>query len=114
RMSRDAEFVKTPSYVVQAMLERAVANGSEHVFTLTEPMREALVAQGADADKVTLLPNSCDPDRFLPAVRDDALASRLGIPDGVPVIGYVGTFVDYEGLEDLAEACGLLARRGQQ
>jgi len=28
------------------------------------------------------------------------------------VIGYVGTFVDYEGLEDLAAACALLKQQG--
>jgi glycosyltransferase involved in cell wall biosynthesis len=48
----------------------------------------------------------------MPRARDTALAAELGIPDGVPVIGYVGTFVDYEGLEDLARACGLLKQRG--
>ena len=112
RMSRDTEFMGTSSFVAQSLLERAVANEADHVFTLTEPMREGLIEHGAAADRVTLLPNSCDPERFLPIPRDQELAARLGIPEGVPVIGYVGTFVDYEGLEDLAEACGLLARRG--
>ena len=31
----------------------------------------------------------------------------------VPVIGYIGTFVQYEGLEDLAKACALLRARGE-
>lgn len=112
RMSRDTEFMETSSFVAQSLLERAVANEAQHVFTLTEPMREGLIEHGAAEDRVTLLPNSCDPERFVPIPRDGALAAKLGIPDGVPVIGYVGTFVDYEGLEDLADACGLLARRG--
>lgn len=112
RMSRDTAFVETPSYAVQAQLEQAVADRSDHVFTLTEPMREALIERGTPAAKVTLLPNSCDIERFEPAPRDRALAADLAIPHGVPVIGYVGTFVDYEGLEDLAHACGLLAGRG--
>src|SRR5690606_7470738 len=109
---RDTEFMETSSFVAQSLLERAVANEAQHVFTLTEPMREGLIEHGAAEDRVTLLPNSCDPERFVPIPRDGALAAKLGIPDGVPVIGYVGTFVDYEGLEDLADACGLLARRG--
>lgn len=112
RLSRDTSFLDTPSYAVQSELERAVAIRSDHVFTLTEPMREALLAQGVHADGVTLLPNSCDVERFEPGPRSSKLARRLSIPDHVPVIGYVGTFVDYEGLEDLAEACGVLAGRG--
>lgn len=112
RMSRDNDFINTPSYAIQSALEQAVAAEAEHVFTLTQPMLEALVDKGAKAAKVSLLPNSCDPSRFLPIERDAALAAVLGIPDGVPVIGYVGTFVDYEGLDDLAAACGILASRG--
>jgi glycosyltransferase involved in cell wall biosynthesis len=64
------------------------------------------------SERIDLLPNSCDPDRFEPRARDDELAARLGIEPGVPVIGYIGTFVDYEGLEDLAAACALLKTRG--
>jgi glycosyltransferase involved in cell wall biosynthesis len=48
----------------------------------------------------------------LPRVRDFALAKQLDIPANIPVIGYIGTFVDYEGLEDLASACSLLKRGG--
>ena len=62
-------------------------------------MRDELVRRGVDPGKVTLLPNSCDPARFTPRARDAVLADRLAIPASVPVIGYIGTFVQYEGLE---------------
>lgn len=112
RISREQEFEDTPAFAVQSLLEAKVAQLADHVFTLTEPMREELAARGVGAERIELLPNSCDPERFLPRARDAALAARLGIPEGVPVIGYVGTFVDYEGLEDLALACTLLKKRG--
>jgi len=44
--------------------------------------------------------------------RDTELAARYGIPDDVLVIGYIGTFVDYEGLDDLARAAVELKQRG--
>jgi glycosyltransferase involved in cell wall biosynthesis/SAM-dependent methyltransferase len=112
RISRDQDFENTPAFAIQRLLESRVAQHADHVFTLTEPMREELVQRGVDAGKVHLLPNSCDPTRFLPRSRDGQLAQRLGIPGDVPVIGYIGTFVDYEGLPDLALACALLKRRG--
>ena len=62
---------------------------------------------------ITLLPNSCDPERFSPRARDAALAARLGIPASVPVIGYIGAFVQYEGLEDLVAAGAMLRARGR-
>lgn len=112
RISREQEFEDTPAFAVQSLLEAKVAQLADHVFTLTEPMREELASRGVALERIELLPNSCDPDRFLPRPRDRELAARLGIPDGVPVIGYVGTFVDYEGLEDLALACTMLKNRG--
>jgi glycosyltransferase involved in cell wall biosynthesis len=112
RLSRDAGFENTATFVIQSMFEATVCNEADHVYTLTGPMREELIARGVDASKIDLLPNSCDPDRFLPRARDVSLANQLSIPDRVPVIGYVGTFVDYEGLEDLASACALLKQQG--
>jgi glycosyltransferase involved in cell wall biosynthesis len=112
RSSREPQFENSPEYFVQILLETAVSLEADHVCTLTQPMREELVARGVPASKIDLLPNSCDLRRFRPVARNTSLAKELGIPPQVAVIGYIGTFVGYEGLEDLARACGLLKRRG--
>ncbi|MBE2241747.1 MAG: glycosyltransferase [Burkholderiaceae bacterium] len=112
RISREPEYQDTPAYAAQSLLETKVAQLADHVFTLTGPMSEELIKRGVPADKIDLLPNSCDPERFVPRPRDEALAALHGIPNGTPVIGYVGTFVDYEGLEDLVLACAMLKQRG--
>lgn len=112
RLSREPEFERTARYVDQVRKETEAAIQADGVFTLTTPMLEELVRRGVPAQKITLLPNSCDPSRFTPRSRDLALARDLKIPDNVPVIGYIGSFVQYEGLENLAQACALLLRRG--
>lgn len=111
RISREPEFAKTEFYKILCDLETIVADRADQVFTLTTPMLEELESRGISRDKITLLPNSCNPDRFEPKLRDYQLASVLSIPNHVPVIGYIGTFVQYEGLDHLAEACGLLKSR---
>jgi glycosyltransferase involved in cell wall biosynthesis len=112
RVSREPEYSYTSNYHLMVLYEALTAKHSDHVFTLTEPMREELVERGVDGSKITLLPNSCDPTRFTPRDRDLDLASTLNIPSKVPVIGYIGSFVIYEGLEHLAEACSLLKKKG--
>jgi len=92
--------------------ENLVMRSADRVITLTEAMREELIARGVDSGKITLAPNSVDPSKYLPRKRDDALAAELGFPAGVPVIGYIGSFVDYEGLDDLIAAAGKLHRSG--
>jgi len=112
RASRDAEFAKGSHYHTLEQLEAAICRNADHVFTLTSGLKDEMVRRGAAADNISLLPNACDPDRFQPIPRDQELARQLGVPDGVPVIGYIGTFVDYEGLEDIVSACSALKARG--
>ncbi len=112
RISRNPALEQSAFFKVQRLLEAEIGRHADHVFTLTGPMRDELVGRGVPAEKITLLPNSCDPERFTPRPRDAGLAARLGIPADVPVIGYIGTFVQYEGLDDLARAAALLRRRG--
>ncbi len=113
RISREPAFARTGAYRELVTLETITAQYADHTFTLTEPMREELIRRGVPGDKITLLPNSADTSQFTPRPRDSALAARLDIPDTVPVIGYIGSFVQYEGLEHLAQACAILSRRGQ-
>lgn len=112
RSSRDGRFEHTPKYRIMRLFERLVATHADRVITITQAMRETLAADGVLPERIAVAYNGADPQRFVPSPRDEALADRLGLPAGVPVIGYAGSFVDYEGLDDLIAACGLLAERG--
>jgi len=113
-MSRRPDYAETIPYLVEQLMEAGVASRADHVFTLTEPMNEELVQRGVTPSKISLLPNSCETSEFLPRERDPNLTKKHQIPTDVLVIGYIGTFVDYEGLEDLATACGRLAKEGTE
>jgi len=112
RVSREPSFINHASYKIQELMEAFVCQQADQVLTLTEAMKEELIRRGVDGKKIDIVPNACQPELFKPRQRDDRLASSLGIPSTVPVIGYIGTFVDYEGLDDLARACGILKGRG--
>ncbi len=96
----------------ERFLETCVARNADAVLTLTGGMRDELIRRMVSPEKITIIPNSCDPDQFQPLDPDLSRKASLSIPEDVPVIGYLGTFVQYEGLDDLARACGLLHRRG--
>ena len=114
RMSREPEFEKTSMFRDMVELEIFVAMNSNHLFTLTHAMKEELEKRGVETHKISLVPNSCDPTRFTRMMRDRPLSQRYKIPEETPVIGYVGSFVQYEGLDDLVKACVLLKQRGRQ
>lgn len=112
RSSRDKDFESSTRFSMMLHFETLVAKEADHVYTLTSAMRDELVRRGIESGKITLVHNGVDSERFVPLTPSAALGERLGLPPGVPVIGYVGSFVDYEGLDDLISACSLLARRG--
>jgi PEP-CTERM/exosortase A-associated glycosyltransferase len=85
-------------------LENHVVAGADAVVTICEGLRQDLVARGTDPARITIMPNGVDLDLFgTPPARDPVLAAELGLANG-PVIGFIGSFYDYEGIDDLIAA----------
>lgn len=82
------------------------------VVTLSESMKQDIVARGVDPDHVHVVPNGVDPSVFVPQDRDEELTAELGLRDRF-VFGYVSNLDHYrEGQELLIDAALELHRRG--
>ncbi|SFO86382.1 TIGR04063 family PEP-CTERM/XrtA system glycosyltransferase [Qipengyuania nanhaisediminis] len=91
-------------YRLTRALENRVVKRADAVFTICEGLRNDLAERGHDTAKIRLSPNGVDLSLFgEPRQRDDALGTQLGLGNG-PVIGFIGSFYDYEGLDDLIAA----------
>lgn len=85
---------------------------ADAVVVISEVLRREVVQRGVPASRVTVIPNAVD-DRFLAEPPDAApLRRELGLETHETVIGTVSTLNDYEGLEVLVDAVGLLRSRG--
>ncbi len=93
-------------------IETWAARRADAVAVICEGLRSDLVSRGIDPGKIMVSPNGVDMDMFGdPMPRDNVLARELGL-NGDDVIGYVGSFYDYEGIDDLIAAMpALLAKR---
>ncbi len=93
-------------------LETWAARRVDAVAVICEGLKRDLIARGIDAGKIMVSPNGVDLHLFgEPAPRDEALAAQLGL-EGADTIGFIGSFYDYEGLDDLIAAMpALLAQR---
>jgi len=88
-------------YRMTRALENRVVGRADAVFTICEGLRDDLITRGFDGGRIGISPNGVDMSVFgEPATRDPALAKAIGLGDG-PVIGFIGSFYDYEGLDDL-------------
>ncbi len=96
-------------YRLTRALETRVAKGADALFTICHGLKNDLAARGIPATRIRVMPNGVDLGLFGdPPPRDDALAGELGIMPGAPVIGYIGSFYAYEGVDDLIAAMPLL------
>lgn len=111
RASREKEYEYSLDYSLYAAMETLTALYSDNIFTLTKQMEDELRSRGCKEKEITILPNSCDISLFEILEKDIKLEEKLKIPRNIPIIGYIGTFVHYEGLDDLAKACVKLKER---
>lgn len=95
-------------YRLTRALENHVVRHADHVGVICEGLKTDLIARGVLASKIVVSPNGVDLDLFgSPAPADTMLAEKLGLM-GKGVIGYIGSFYDYEGLDDLIAAMPLM------
>jgi glycosyltransferase involved in cell wall biosynthesis len=91
-------------------LEIETAKQSDYVFTITNALKEILVENGVDEHKISVLPNAVELEKFHVLNKNKKLEKELGFQNKI-VIGYIGSFVNYEGLDLLLEACSLLYKK---
>ena len=95
-------------YKLTRALENRVVRGADCVMTICHGLRNDLIKRGFPGGRIGIMPNGVDLDLFgTPVPRDPALARELGLGEG-PVIGFIGSFYDYEGIDDLIDAMPLL------
>ena len=74
------------------------------VTTICEGLRRDIVARGIPAEKVTVIPNAVDIEKFsVGGLPDEALKAQLGL-SGARVLGFIGSYYAYEGLDLLLDA----------
>ncbi len=85
-------------------LETRAIQRADHVFTICEGLRADIVARGVPSSKVTVIPNAVNVESFqLGSPPDPALLRKLGLI-GSTVVGFIGSFYAYEGLDLLVAA----------
>ena len=100
------------SYRRRRETEERCMRAAAAVVTLSEPMRQDIIARGIDPDRVHVVPNAVDAEAFPPRQRSEDLVRKWGLQDRF-VFGYVSNLDHYrEGHELLIEAAIALRRQG--
>ncbi|MEA5446309.1 glycosyltransferase family 4 protein [Gammaproteobacteria bacterium AB-CW1] len=109
RISRQPEFENSELYRMIVKLETQACLEADRVIAITEALKELLVERGVPADKITVVPNGTDTERFSQTLSGGTETRRAwAIPPEAVVFGYVGSMPQYEGLDDLITAVARL------
>lgn len=97
-------------YRLTRIAETHVARRADAIAVICQGLKQDLVARGISGRKIMISPNGVDLNLFGdPPAPDTALASALGLA-GQSVLGFIGSFYDYEGLDDLIDAMPIILR----
>ena len=91
-------------YRLTKALETYVFRHADAVTTICEGLRGDIISRSIGANKVTVIPNAVDIERFTFGVEaDEDLREKLHL-SGKKVLGFIGSFYAYEGLPLLLDA----------
>lgn len=84
------------------------------VTTICEGLRNDILQRGIPLDKVTVIPNAVNIENFaVGEAADMQLVNKLGLTDKV-VLGFIGSFYAYEGLDVLLKALPQMLERNSE
>jgi len=98
-------------YRVTRDLETWVCRRADAITTICEGIRGDLAGRGLPGENITVIPNAVDLAEFeCPDTRPAELAAMVGLA-GRTIVGFIGSFYAYEGLELALAALPAIAAR---
>ncbi len=84
-------------------LEDIALKGADLCCVICEALKDELLARGIQEEKIVIVRNGVDLRAFSPGPPNIDLQRRLGLQDKI-VMGYIGSFFHYEGIDLLVHA----------
>ncbi len=82
-----------------------------HLVAVSGAVKDDLVAQGIEADRITVLHNALSPEEFVPKRDPLAVRAEFGADANTPVVGSFGHLSVKKGYRDLFEAIPVVLKR---
>lgn len=93
----------SPLYRLARQSDSWVMRRADAVVTIGERLKETIATRIGRTDRLFVVGNGVDTSKFEPHTRGESVRNRLGL-HGKHIIGYIGTFLPYEGLDLLLSA----------
>lgn len=81
-----------------------------HIVVVSDALKNILLKFGVDENKVIVNPNGIDESKYNPQIKCDDVKQKYNLANKI-VIGFIGTFGQWHGAENIALAFGKLLKR---
>lgn len=89
-------------YKIIQSLETKLCHKVDHVYTICQGLERDLISRGIPEHHVTVIPNVVNIDNFkYKPLYPKELAEKIGVVEDEKILGFIGSFYEYEGLEEL-------------
>lgn len=89
---------------IYMVVERLLSNRTDVFMCISNAMKEDMLRLGIDPQKIVVIQNGVDLQRFYPRAGQEHLRQELGLTTKGPVVGTVGRMVTEKGQVHLVEA----------
>jgi len=107
RAANNPNFSNDPRYSLMIRLERQCAMAADSILVISEALKTEVESWGIDPSKISILPNCVSE---LPVQSGYSNKEKSESSDEKLELGYLGSIVPYEGLDDLVRAISLLTK----
>ncbi|WP_306529124.1 glycosyltransferase family 4 protein [Campylobacter sp.] len=95
---------------IVSTIEKYNLNSAAHIVVVSDALKNILLKFGVDENKIIINPNGIDERKYNPQIKCDDVKQKYNLENKI-VIGFIGTFGQWHGAENIALAFGGLLKK---
>ncbi|MBP7087855.1 MAG: glycosyltransferase, exosortase A system-associated [Candidatus Omnitrophica bacterium] len=103
---------KSLRYRITKYLETNILKKADRIVTICEGLKQDMIGRGVDSKKIWVVPNGVDLSFFKPQDKNVELIKKYNLT-GKTIIGFIGSFYKYEGLDLLIKAAPKIIKNNE-
>lgn len=98
---------------IVSTIEKYNLSNAAHIIVVSEALKNILLKFGVDENKIIVNPNGIDERKYNPQIKYDDVRQKYNLENKI-VIGFIGTFGQWHGAENIALAFGKLLKKSPE
>ena len=98
---------------IVSTIEKYNLSNAAHIIVVSEALKNILLKFGVNENKIIINPNGIDERKYNPRIKCDDVKQKYNLENKI-IIGFIGTFGQWHGAENIALAFGKLLKKSPE